>query len=108
MPGINAASQALQPVQVVYYDETAVCKLADAGVVLFQSQEALELVSPDVSLPDGGELRRQEWLAWPLPEVAAGLLDADRVTGVHVVVVCVVVTILAVWLVPVVALFAPP
>ena len=108
LPGVDAAPQTLQPVQVVYYDETAVCKLADAGVVLFQSKEALELVSPDVSLPDAGELRRQEWLAWPLPVVAAGLLDADRVTGVHVVVVRVVVAIFAVWLVPVVALFAPP
>ena len=97
-----------QPVQVVHYDETAVRQLADAGVVLFQSQETLEFVSPDVSLPDVGELRRQEWLAWPLPVVAAGLLDADRVTGVHVVVVCVVVAIIAVRLVPVVALFAPP
>ena len=108
LPGVDAAPQTLQPVQVVYYDETAACQLADAGVVLLQSQEALELVSPDVSLPDAGELRRQEWLAWPLPVVAAGLLDADRVTGVHVVVVCVVVAIIAVRLVPVVALFAPP
>ena len=56
LPGVDAAPQTLQPVQVVYYDETAVCKLADAGVVLFQSQETFEFVSPYVSLSDLGEL----------------------------------------------------
>ena len=71
-------------------------------------QETFEFVSPDVPLPDVGELRWQEWLAWPPPVVAAGLLDPDRITGVHVVVARVVVAIVAVRLVPVVALFAPP